>query len=255
MTSHSRIVVGIDVGIRNLAICILKMKNSKLNSWYTDSNKNNVEILFLDNFDICSEHIGTDICPQQITNVYKQVSITKLQHLLQLSLEKRIGILNELPIEKIIIEQQPKTRRKFGQKKGSEKCKAIEYSILMFFICQKNKTYFQKIDYQSGRKTKLQVKFYERGFYFPQDEKDEEEKIEVQTKTYSQRKKSAVKLMEHLLFEKSRTDDNINKWRDVFKKSQKKDDMADAALHALYYLQNKGKKMRKPRKKRQKICT
>lgn len=59
--------------------------------------------------------------------------------------------------------------------------------------------------------------------------------FDVKKKTYAERKKSGIEVMEKLLHDKK----SINKWKALFDAHKKKDDLADSFLQGLWYLSKK----------------
>ena len=202
-------ILSIDVGIKNLGLCLINYKNQD-----NDDICKDITVELLDSLDIT-----------QYIQLSKKINANKIPILLLAR-----GILKGLtnyceklkePIDHIIIENQPFMK--------NPRMKSAQMIIFTFFV---NKFLInEKVDIRMFLpKNKLKV------YNGPP--------VECKLKSkYSQRKFKSIKYTEYMLIKYN------CELLDKFLKSSKKDDLADSYLQALTFLMQQKKKTNKKRKK------
>ena len=224
-----KVVMSIDVGIKNLGVCVLKCSNKnkyEILSWkaislMNDDNetricqsvlkngnycKSNGLYFYCDKF-YCGRHLSPDV--SKSTSIVKDpkaknMSIVNLGVNLKEKLDEECDKLG-MKIDKVLIENQISPI--------ANRMKTVQGMIMQYFIMR---NVFDIEMISSQNKLKLLKKY---------DVFSEEEK-----KSYKSRKMLGIKLTEYLLD----NDDNFKKYKGMFV-GKKKDDLADAFLQGLWW--------------------
>lgn len=223
----NRKLLSIDVGIKNLGICILNVsEDGKINeivewsiiSLTNDNIKNCSCILkngkdcksigkYIDGNNYYCERHKYNKCIKINKKKAKDVNIIDLGRNLK---EKLDILLDRISIDNVIIENQISTL--------ASRMKTLQGMIIQYFI-DKN---IEKIEVVSSHNKLKILKEYE-----------DKITLNLDSKTYVGRKKLGIAITNYIL----ETNNNLEKNKELF--IGKKDDLADAFLQGLYYIKNK----------------
>ncbi len=191
------IIIGWDIGIKNLAYSVIKY----------DEKKSNYKIIDWNIIDLR----GSD--DKEKGKKCAKISLKDLSRSLYENLEEN---KNFKKFDYVIIENQPVLK--------NPTMKSIQMILYSYFAFKslKLKEFKDLILMNAGNKMKV---------YTKEIESEKLEKINKLKSKYSRNKKLSILHTELILEE-----NNNNDWNDFFKKNKKKDDLADAFLMCLYFL-------------------
>ena len=194
------IILSIDVGIKNLAYCVIKLNNNSEYNSEHNSEHNSIEILDWNIVNLCEV---LNLCEPAIVNKnIKKDSLLNIGINLKNHFDNNSTIQN---VDLILIENQ------IGP--IANKMKTIQGMISQYFIC-KNKYNIELISAINKLKP------------FINEENKEK------NKDYQKRKKFGIEIMTNLI----NNNDNFLMWKDYFLTNKKKDDLSDCFLQCYSYL-------------------
>ena len=195
-------ILSFDIGIKNLAYCLMYKDN-------TIDNNNNIKII---NWDII-QLIEDDVkC--------KGVSLDAITNVLYNKLQE---IFLDYDITEVLLENQPVLKNPV--------MKSIQIILYSFFQ-------YEKV--LMGRDINL-IKFINASNKLKlgknlSEINNSEDIVKIKSK-YTKNKKLAIIYTNHFLQERLIEEDYI-KYNEIFNKHKKKDDLSDAFLQGLYYIEN-----------------
>lgn len=207
-----------DVGIHNCSFIIININNdiNKFNNF--DDIMNNINIIKWGIVDFTND----------------DQNIKKNKNLLFENIPKKLDEIPELlDIDTVIIENQPSLK--------NPQMKSIQMILYTYFLIKSSNVKIEFISASNKLKDididKLTPK--KKNIFIVEEIKEENENIEnINVKdakkklSYSEKKKLSIKYTEYLL----NNYNNINNNIELFKKTKKKDDLADSLLQGLYYI-------------------
>jgi len=265
-------ILSIDVGIKNLAHCLIKLDNdNKYEILLWDSINLTTGLLPLcnkpyckdlakyidkNNCNYCNKHAKTTnlIIPDKNILKYKSLTVKELNKIiLEYNLCENIDIKNEKVNKSLLINKikeflDTKCLQILDTSNISDisliklGIKIREEYDKLFKDCEINKVVIEnQISPLANRMKSLQAMitqyFIDKNIldihYISSVNKLKEYDINNEVKTYNQRKKLSVEIVRNLL-----ENDNKN-WITNFNNNKKKDDMADTLLQATYFIKNK----------------
>lgn len=207
---NEQVIVSFDVGIKNLACCVLKIDDAK---------KRQFSIFHWEILDLTTARTTTTR-----TSTAKNLPVQTLISNLVLTLDEMRKRIPSIAFPSfVLIENQPKCNIKM---------KSISLALFTYFVirCQVDSMEERqtKVEYvHAGNKTNA---FISSSLLPPSSSSSPSSSPPKTTATtYQQRKKLAIALTLQLI------EDEEEKWKDYFLSLNKKDDAADAYLQALYY--------------------
>ena len=197
--------IGWDIGIKNLSYCIL-YKDDK----YDSINKNNIKIIDWGIIQLIEDGIKC-----------KNVPLDKITSILYNKLHDKFI---DYDITKVLLENQPVLKNPL--------MKSIQMIIYGYFGYEKNIMGRELEDIKlinASNKLKLGKNL--------KDINNSEDILKIKSK-YTKNKKLAIIYTNHFLKERLIIED-YEKYNNIFNNHKKKDDLADAFLQGLYYIENK----------------
>ena len=198
-------ILSFDIGIKNLSYCIL-YKDDK----YDSINKNNIKIIDWGIIQLIEDGIKC-----------KNVPLDKITSILYNKLHDKFI---DYDITKVLLENQPVLKNPL--------MKSIQMIIYGYFGYEKNIMGRELEDIKlinASNKLKLGKNL--------KDINNSEDILKIKSK-YTKNKKLAIIYTNHFLKERLIVED-YEKYNDIFNNHKKKDDLADAFLQGLYYIENK----------------
>ena len=204
-------ILSFDIGIKNLAYCIMFKDDNVDNVNNKTNNKtNNIKIIRWDIIQLIEDHVKCKGIPLD--------TITKVLYV------KLRDIFLEYDITEVLLENQPVLKNPI-----MKSIQKILYSYFQYdkIIMGREISTIKLIN--ASNKLKLGKHLKEIN--------NTESILKIKTK-YSKNKKLAILYTNHFLKERLITDD-YEKFNNIFNEHKKKDDLADAFLQGLYYIENK----------------
>ena len=198
-------ILSFDIGIKNLSYCIL-YKDDK----YDSINKNNIKIIDWGIIQLIEDGIKC-----------KNVPLDKITSILYNKLHDKFI---DYDITKVLLENQPVLKNPL--------MKSIQMIIYGYFGYEKNIMGRELEDIKlinASNKLKLGKNL--------KDINNSEDILKIKSK-YTKNKKLAIIYTNHFLKERLIIED-YEKYNNIFNNHKKKDDLADAFLQGLYYIENK----------------
>ena len=198
-------ILSFDIGIKNLSYCIL-YKDDK----YDSINKNNIKIIDWGIIQLIEDGIKC-----------KNVPLDKITSILYNKLHDKFI---DYDITKVLLENQPVLKNPL--------MKSIQMIIYGYFGYEKNIMGRELEDIKlinASNKLKLGKNL--------KDINNSEDILKIKSK-YTRNKKLAIIYTNHFLKERLIIED-YEKYNNIFNNHKKKDDLADAFLQGLYYIENK----------------
>lgn len=196
-------ILSFDIGIKNLAYCIM-FKDDNIN------NKTNIKIIRWNIIQLIEDHVKC-----------KGISLDTITKVLYVKLR---DIFLDYDITEVLLENQPVLKNPV-----MKSIQMILYSYFQYekIIMGREISTIKLIN--ASNKLKLGKHLKEIN--------NTESILKIKTK-YSKNKKLAILYTNHFLKERLITDD-YEKFNNIFNEHNKKDDLADAFLQGLYYIENK----------------
>ncbi len=204
------IIVGIDIGIRNLAFCVLSYDCCCAADSSVDGNQNSQIKPAIETWEVIDILQDNGIRRKRARHLNRVL----LCRLIGASMSKREHLWKQA--RTIVVESQPATGGAL-----------VAQTVLMWFHQMK----YDIVSQHASMKLKLNLNMITNS--------PPTEVVASSKNTYHQRKKRAVALVNWIIDEKfiQINSDNLTLWRST----KKKDDLADACLHALVFIQRKSR--------------
>lgn len=197
-------ILSFDIGIKNLSYCVMYKDET-----YDSINKNNIKIIDWGIIQLIDDGVKC-----------KGVPLDKITSTLYNKLYNKFIDYN---ITKVLLENQPVLKNPV--------MKSIQMIIYGYFAYEKN-IMGREIEYikliNASNKLKLGKNLKEIN--------NSEDILKIKTK-YTRNKKLAIIYTNHFLKERLIVKD-YEKYNDIFNNHKKKDDLADAFLQGLYFIEN-----------------
>jgi len=198
-------ILSFDIGIKNLSYCVMYKDET-----YDSINKNNIKIVDWGIIQLIEDGVKC-----------KGVPLDKITTTLY---NKLHNIFIDYDISKVLLENQPVLKNPL--------MKSIQMIIYGYFGYEKNIMGRELEDIKlinASNKLKLGKNL--------KDINNSEDILKIKSK-YTKNKKLAIIYTNHFLKERLIVED-YEKYNDIFNNHKKKDDLADAFLQGLYYIENK----------------
>jgi hypothetical protein len=198
-------ILSFDIGIKNLAYCIMYKDETIL-----ETNINNIKIIDWDIIQLIEDGIK---CKGVSLNIITEVLYTKLR-----------DIFLDYDITEVLLENQPVLKNPV-----MKSIQMILYSYFQYdkIIMGRDITNIKLINASNKLKLGKHLK-----------EINESENILKIKVKYTKNKKLAILYTNHFLKERLIVDE-YDKFNNIFNNHKKKDDLSDAFLQGLYYIENK----------------
>jgi hypothetical protein len=198
-------ILSFDIGIKNLAYCIMYKDETIL-----ETNINNIKIIDWDIIQLIEDGIK---CKGVSLNIITEVLYTKLR-----------DIFLDYDITEVLLENQPVLKNPV-----MKSIQMILYSYFQYdkIIMGRDITNIKLINASNKLKLGKHLK-----------EINESENILKIKVKYTKNKKLAILYTNHFLKERLIVDE-YDKFNNIFNNHKKKDDLSDAYLQGLYYIENK----------------
>ena len=197
-------ILSFDIGIKNLSYCVMYKDET-----YDSINKNNIKIVDWGIIQLIEDGVKC-----------KGVPLDKITTTLY---NKLHNIFIDYDISKVLLENQPVLKNPV--------MKSIQMIIYGYFAYEKN-IMGREIEYikliNASNKLKLGKNLKEIN--------NSEDILKIKSK-YTRNKKLAIIYTNHFLKERLIVED-YEKYNDIFNNHKKKDDLADAFLQGLYFIEN-----------------
>lgn len=197
-------ILSFDIGIKNLSYCVMYKDET-----YDSINKNNIKIIDWGIIQLIDDDVKC-----------KGVPLDKITSTLYNKLYNKFIDYN---ITKVLLENQPVLKNPV--------MKSIQMIIYGYFAYEKN-IMGREIEYikliNASNKLKLGKNLKEIN--------NSEDILKIKSK-YTRNKKLAIIYTNHFLKERLIVED-YEKYNDIFNNHKKKDDLADAFLQGLYFIEN-----------------
>ena len=197
-------ILSFDIGIKNLSYCVLYKDET-----YDSINKNNIKIVDWGIIQLIDDGVKCKGIPLD--------KITKVLY------DKLYNNFIDYDITKVLLENQPVLKNPV--------MKSIQMIIYGYFAYEKN-IMGREIDniklINASNKLKLGKNL--------QDINNSEDILKIKSK-YTRNKKLAILYTNHFLKQRLIVED-YEKYNDIFNNHKKKDDLADAFLQGLYFIEN-----------------
>ncbi len=197
-------ILSFDIGIKNLSYCVMYKDET-----YDSINKNNIKIVDWGIIQLIEDGVKC-----------KGVPLDKITTTLY---NKLHNIFIDYDISKVLLENQPVLKNPV--------MKSIQMIIYGYFAYEKN-IMGREIEYikliNASNKLKLGRNLKEIN--------NSEDILKIKSK-YTRNKKLAIIYTNHFLRERLIVED-YEKYNDIFNNHKKKDDLADAFLQGLYFIEN-----------------
>jgi hypothetical protein len=197
-------ILSFDIGIKNLSYCVIYKDET-----YDSINKNNIKIVDWGIIQLIEDGVKC-----------KGVPLDKITTTLY---NKLHNIFIDYDISKVLLENQPVLKNPV--------MKSIQMIIYGYFAYEKN-IMGREIEYikliNASNKLKLGKNLKEIN--------NSEDILKIKSK-YTRNKKLAIIYTNHFLKERLIVED-YEKYNDIFNNHKKKDDLADAFLQGLYFIEN-----------------
>tara|TARA_Y100000385_G_scaffold281109_1_gene333373 strand:- start:141 stop:740 length:600 start_codon:yes stop_codon:yes gene_type:complete len=197
-------ILSFDIGIKNLSYCVMYKDET-----YDSINKNNIKIVDWGIIQLIEDGVKC-----------KGVPLDKITTTLY---NKLHNIFIDYDISKVLLENQPVLKNPV--------MKSIQMIIYGYFAYEKN-IMGREIEYikliNASNKLKLGKNLKEIN--------NSEDILKIKSK-YTRNKKLAIIYTNHFLRERLIVED-YEKYNDIFNNHKKKDDLADAFLQGLYFIEN-----------------
>lgn len=197
-------ILSFDIGIKNLSYCVMYKDET-----YDSINKNNIKIIDWGIIQLIDDGVKC-----------KGVPLDKITSTLY---NKLYNKFIDYDITKVLLENQPVLKNPV--------MKSIQMIIYGYFAYEKN-IMGREIEYikliNASNKLKLGKNLKEIN--------NSEDILKIKTK-YTRNKKLAIIYTNHFLRERLIVED-YEKYNDIFNNHKKKDDLADAFLQGLYFIEN-----------------
>ena len=197
-------ILSFDIGIKNLSYCVMYKDET-----YDSINKNNIKIIDWGIIQLIDDGVKC-----------KGVPLDKITTTLY---NKLYNIFIDYNITKVLLENQPVLKNPV--------MKSIQMIIYGYFAYEKN-IMGREIEYikliNASNKLKLGKNLKEIN--------NSEDILKIKSK-YTRNKKLAIIYTNHFLRERLIVED-YEKYNDIFNNHKKKDDLADAFLQGLYFIEN-----------------
>ena len=197
-------ILSFDIGIKNLSYCVMYKDET-----YDSINKNNIKIIDWGIIQLIDDGVKC-----------KGVPLDKITSTLYNKLYNKFIDYN---ITKVLLENQPVLKNPV--------MKSIQMIIYGYFAYEKN-IMGREIEYikliNASNKLKLGKNLKEIN--------NSEDILKIKSK-YTRNKKLAIIYTNHFLKERLIVED-YQKYNDIFNNHKKKDDLADAFLQGLYFIEN-----------------
>ena len=197
-------ILSFDIGIKNLSYCVMYKDET-----YDSINKNNIKIIDWGIIQLIDDGVKC-----------KGVPLDKITSTLYNKLYNKFIDYN---ITKVLLENQPVLKNPV--------MKSIQMIIYGYFAYEKN-IMGREIEYikliNASNKLKLGKNLKEIN--------NSEDILKIKSK-YTRNKKLAIIYTNHFLKERLIVED-YEKYNDIFNNHKKKDDLADAFLQGLYFIEN-----------------
>ena len=197
-------ILSFDIGIKNLSYCVIYKDET-----YDSINKNNIKIVDWGIIQLIEDGVKCKGVPLDkiTTTLYKKLH----------------NIFIDYDISKVLLENQPVLKNPV--------MKSIQMIIYGYFAYEKN-IMGREIEYikliNASNKLKLGKNLKEIN--------NSEDILKIKSK-YTRNKKLAIIYTNHFLKERLIVED-YEKYNDIFNNHKKKDDLADAFLQGLYFIEN-----------------
>ena len=197
-------ILSFDIGIKNLSYCVMYKDET-----YDSINKNNIKIFDWGIIQLIEDEVKCKGVPlDKITKVLYDILYNKFI---------------EYDITKVLLENQPVLKNPV--------MKSIQMIIYGYFSYEKN-IMGREIEniklINASNKLKLGKNL--------QDINNSEDILKIKSK-YTRNKKLAILYTNHFLKQRLIVED-YDKYNDIFNNHKKKDDLADAFLQGLYFIEN-----------------
>lgn len=222
-------VLSFDVGIKNLAFCLLNKNNYVIEDWgilnicidpqcehtHHDKRCDKSAIYDCNGFKVCNSHYKIK---KYSDKKWKKIpkcknSVLEIGKKMNQLLEEKEEFLN---VDVVIIENQPALK--------NPTMKTIQMLLYSFFLIKGVVIINKPLNNIEMINARNKLKAY----------KGEEIKCDI-TDKYKKTKFLGIEYCKKMIYENTHID---QKWKDLFDQSKKKDDLSDAYLQGIYYLGN-----------------